>query len=410
MSVGIEEVLAFHDAVSRKRAALTEKYSLPAVTFTLNIAGEKKRSILSDFVYKAELKKAEAVLKNPVCEDRIETPAGICSFFVLKEKAAVLKEECKALEDEKNGRLFDFDVTDENGAFLSRETPRKCLICERPAKECGRNRSHPLSEIERKTDEILSGFASEYLGERAKTALLRELSLTPKPGLVDRNGSGAHSDMDFGLFEKSVDAIAPFFEKAVMNGFSGGGIKELEKLGIEAENAMFAATNGINTHKGAVFLFLLLLSAYGKCLKNSGNVLSEASAIAEMKELPDDTHGALIRERYGKVGAVYEAKNGFPLAVLGAKALENGESELKTLFEIMSLCDDSTLLYRGGKEALDFVKTSAAKALSLSEKELQKESERLDVEFIKRGISPGGSADILALSFFLSGMEKDFGK
>ena len=216
--------------------------------------------------------------------------------------------------------------------------------------------------------------------------------------------------MDFGLFEKSVDAIAPFFEKAVMNGFSGGGMKELEKLGIEAESAMFAATNGINTHKGAVFLFLILLSAFGKCLKNGGNVFSEASALAEMKELPDDTHGALIRKKYGKAGAVYEAKNGFPLAVLGANALENGESELKTLFRIMSLCDDSTLLYRGGKEALDFVKTSAGKALSLSEKELQKESARLDGEFIKRGISPGGSADILALSIFLSGMKKDFGK
>ena len=407
MRATIEEVLAFHDAVFEKRAALIEKYSMPAVTFTLNIAGEKKRSALSDFVFNAELERAEAVLKNAIYTEKIETAAGICAFFVLNENAAVLKEKCVALEDEKNGRLFDFDVTDENGTCLSRNAPRKCLICERPAKECGRNRSHPLSEIERKTDEILCAFAAEYLGKRAEAALFEELSLTPKPGLVDRNGSGAHSDMDFGLFEKSIDAIAPFFEKAVMNGLSGGGMKELEKLGTEAESAMFAATNGVNTHKGAVFLFLLLLSAYGKCLRNGGSVFSEVSALAGKKELPLGTHGALIREKYGKVGAVYEAKNGFPLVSLGTEMLEDGESELRTLFKIMSLCEDTTVLYRGGKEALDFVKVSAEKALSLSENELLKESERLDKEFTKRKISPGGSADILALSIFLSGMEKD---
>ena len=407
MTAEIKEVLAFHDAVSEKRAALIKKYSLPAVTFTLNIAGEKKRSALSDFVFDAELERAGAVLKNAVYEDRIETPAGICAFFVLKEKAAVLKEKCMALEDEKNGRLFDFDVTDENGVCLSREFPRKCLICERPAKECGRNRSHPISEIERKTEEILCAFAAEYLGKRAEAALFEELSLTPKPGLVDRNGSGAHSDMDFGLFEKSIAAIAPFFEEAVMNGFSGGDMESLEEIGTKAESAMFAVTNGINTHKGAVFLFMLLLSAYGKCLKNGGSIFSEVSALAERKELPLSTHGALIREKYGKIGAVYEAKNGFPLVSLGTEMLENGESKLRTLFRIMSLCDDTTVIYRGGKEALDFVKVSAKKALSLPEKELLKESERLDKEFIKRRISPGGSADILALSIFLSGMEKD---
>ena len=404
MTAEIKEVLAFHDAVSEKRAALIKKYSLPAVTFTLNIAGERKRSALSDFVFDSGIERA-AVLKNSVHTERLETPAGICAFFVLEEKAAVLKEKCMALEDEKNGRLFDFDVTDENGACLSREFPRKCLLCERPAKECGRSRSHPLSEIERKTDEILCAFAAEYLGERAVSALFEELYLTPKPGLVDRNGSGAHSDMDFRLFEKSITAIAPFFEKAVSAGLSGGGIKELEKLGIEAENAMFSATDGVNTHKGAVFLFLLLLSAYGKCLRSGGNVLSEVSALAREKELPSGTHGAFIREKYGNIGALSEAEKGLPLAKLGAEMLENGESELRTLFKIMSLCDDTTVLYRGGKEALDFVKASAENALKLPETALIKESERLDGEFIKRRISPGGSADILALSIFLSNLK-----
>lgn len=209
------------------------------------------------------------------------------------------------------------------------------------------------------------------------------------------------------LFEKSITAIAPFFEKAVSAGLSGGGIKELEKLGIEAENAMFSATDGINTHKGAVFLFLLLLSAYGRCLRSGGNVLSDVSALAREKELPSGTHGAFIREKYGNIGALSEAEKGLPLAKLGGEMLENGESELRTLFKIMSLCDDTTVLYRGGKEALDFVKASAEKALELPEKELLKESERLDSEFIKRRISPGGSADILALSIFLSNLKRE---
>ena len=106
---------------------------------------------------------------------------------------------------------------------------------------------------------------------QAEKALLYEVALTPKPGLVDRNNSGAHSDMDFFTFLDSIVSLSPYLYQYVKLGMEHEGTaKELfhkvRSIGVHAEKAMLAATKNINTHKGANFSFAVLLGATGACI------------------------------------------------------------------------------------------------------------------------------------------------
>lgn len=401
-TVTLFELLSERERRAQKRASLIFEHRLPVITFTLNLAGAEKRSPLSDFVFRAGEKALREKLGNPLYYALFDSPAGLCSFFVYNEHAAVLKNICMVLEDGEAGRLFDFDVTNEHGAALSRSEPRRCLLCGRPAAECARSREHPLEQVLAKANDIMLKFASKSLALGAHAALIKELDLTPKPGLVDKNNSGAHFDMDYSLFVKSAAALTPYFEHAVLMGAAGAGLPPLEAEGIAAEAAMFAATGGVNTHKGAIFLFMTLLCGIGAHFSGSGDPFSAAAALAAEKSAAQSTHGAAVRAKYAAPGAVGEAAAGFPTAVFAAGLLANGAPPLRALFEIMARTEDTNVLFRGGVPALDFVHRSAARALSLPDDFLPAESARLDGEFILRGISPGGCADILALALFIA--------
>lgn len=401
-TVTLFELLSERERRAQKRASLIFEHGLPVITFTLNLAGAEKRSSLSDFVFCAGEKALREKLGNPLHYALFDSPAGLCSFFVYNEHAAVLKNICMVLEDGEAGRLFDFDVTNEHGAALSRSEPRRCLLCGRPAAECARSREHPLEQVLAKANDIMLKFTSKRLALGAHAALIKELDLTPKPGLVDKNNSGAHFDMDYSLFVKSAAALTPYFEHAVLMGAAGAGLPPLEAEGIAAEAAMFAATGGVNTHKGAIFLFMTLLCGIGAHFSGSGDPFSAAAALAAEKSAAQSTHGAAVRAKYAAPGAVGEAAAGFPTAVFAAGLLAKGAPPLRVLFEIMARTEDTNVLFRGGVPALDFVHRSAARALSLPDDFLPAESARLDGEFILRGISPGGCADILALALFIA--------
>lgn len=401
-TVTLQEVLAERERRALRRNELIFEHRLPVITFTMNLAGEKKRGALSDFAFGKGAAMLKKRLGEPLFYELFDSAAGLCAFFVYNEHAAVLKKICMELEDSEIGRLFDFDVTDEHGTALSRPVLRRCLLCGRPAAECARSREHPIEQVEAKTEELLLRFAAAELSAGARSALITELYLTPKPGLVDRSNCGAHSDMDCSLFEKSAAAIAPYFEHAVLLGANGAKLALLEAEGISAEKAMFAATGGVNTHKGAVFLFMLLLYGCGSFFLRGENPFDAAAALAAEKSAAKNTHGAKIREKYCISGVFGEAATGFSTAIFAAELLAGGCTPLRVLFEIMARTADSNVLFRGGKAALAFVKESAAAALSLPEEELLAEAERLDREFILRGISPGGCADILALAIFIA--------
>ncbi len=397
----MEEILAFREEKSKRREALSERFRKPVVSFSLNLPGPEKRSFLADYAFYKGAKLGLFAFEKAAHFETLSTPGGECAFFVVDLPAKELKDRVQNLENSATGRLFDFGVYDETGKALHRKTPRRCLLCEKPAVECAGRRSHPLSELTEKTKALLTELCAETLSGEAVSALLYEASLTPKPGLVDEDTNGAHSDMDLFLLEHSAYALKPYFKKAVLIGLSGGTMKELEENGKEAEKAMFAATNGINTHKGAFYLFSLALYAAGKHLADGADCFMTVSDMAKQKTPVFDTHGAKVREKSGLGGVLAEAEAGFPLARTGYETLSETKSELAALFKIMSLCNDTNLYYRGGAEGLAFVKNEAKKALSLSGEALFRRAKKLDKLFTEKNLSPGGSADLLALSLFL---------
>ena len=111
----------------------------------------------------------------------------------------------------------------------------------------------------------------ERIGWRVRNALLGEVYATPKPGLVDRRDTGAHRDMNYETFLASTEAITPYMVRMFVEGMDATAagqtpeavFRAIRGIGLEAERAMYAATDGVNTHKGMIFTMGIVLAAAG---------------------------------------------------------------------------------------------------------------------------------------------------
>ena len=395
-------MLLARDRRASRQAALLSRYGRPVISFTMNIAGPVKDSPLIRYAFRSGLRKLEALPCAQLCREVIFEPTGPEALLVYEtQDAQLLKAFCIRLESEgEAGRLFDLDVLDANGEKLSRETGRTCLVCGGPVSVCSRSRAHGLEAITARTRTILEAFAAETLGEMAENALLAEVHFTPKPGLVDEANNGAHRDMDVPLFERSAHALRPCFEDFVRLGIQGASPAALQQAGVRAEQAMFAATGGVNTHKGAIYSGALLLHAAGRLLsgEEEGDLCELAAQTAAAIPAPTGTHGAAVRAQCG--GIRTEAVSGYPTAQAVLRQLRQS-GPLDALLLSMSRLDDSTLWHRGGAEGAQLVRSRAADILAAPASEREARTRRLDAELIERNLSPGGSADLLAMAFFL---------
>lgn len=385
-----------------RQTALLARYGRPVISYTMNIAGPVKDSPLIRYAFRHGLRQLEALPYTPVCREIIFEPTGPEALLVYEtQNAQSLKAFCMGLESEREaGRLFDLDVLDVNGEKLSRDTSRTCLVCGGPVSVCSRSRAHGLEAITARIRAILETFAAETLAQIAEEALLAEVHFTPKPGLVDEANNGAHRDMDVPLFERSAHALRPCFAEFVRLGLRGASPAELQRAGVRAEQAMFAATGGVNTHKGAIYSGALLLHAAGRLLSGEdGKSLCEIAAqTAAAIPAPAGTHGAAVRAHCGGIRA--EAVSGYPTAQAVLEQLRRS-GPLDALLLSMSQLDDSTLWHRGGAAGAKLVQCRAAEILSAPASEREKRTRQLDAELIGRNLSPGGSADLLAMAFFL---------
>ncbi|MBU1467167.1 MAG: triphosphoribosyl-dephospho-CoA synthase, partial [Gammaproteobacteria bacterium] len=159
----------------------------------------------------------------------------------------------------------------------------------------------------------------ENLAHLASQALKEEASLSPKPALVDSRGSGAHTDMDVDLLMRSAHCLEPYFckmaENAIVRPIGSELRRNIGAIGRDAEQAMRQETNGVNTHKGAIWALGLLVAAATKA-----NTLDELfNDAARLANLPDEglkavylSNGLQVRHQYGLSGAKEEAQQGFP--------------------------------------------------------------------------------------------------
>ena len=274
--------------------------------------------------------------------------------------------------------------------------------------------------------------ASNY----AVNALHYEVALAPKPGLVDPCSSGAHQDMNVFTFINSITCLAPFFQRYSQAGFTHTGsliqlFDQLRGIGQTAEEAMLQATKGINTHKGANFSFAILLGATGVyyqqhdkavlTAEDTNQILRLAANICQhlvKQDLQQITHNDQLSYgeknylTYGTMGIRGEAAAGYPtvkklLEYLRQQPQKTSVSLLRGLVYLMSETEDSNLVHRGGYEAMKTVQQEMQKIhqANLSDTDLLRELTIYDQVLIARHLSPGGSADLLALALYFLQLE-----
>ena len=265
----------------------------------------------------------------------------------------------------------------------------------------------------------------------ATRALKAELNTTPKPGLVDTHDSGAHRDMDHALMMRSIRAMHPYFVKLATLGYDSTQLpahNDIVSIGLEAEKAMFKSTGGVNTYKGALFSMGLALTAAtyiigrGKVATTThgkeyvpGDLLS-AIIIQLANGFPDTrgTHGSQAKQAAQAGGslksALDNAREGYtqlfgewlPFYETRIKG-DDSYVKHKTLLRIMCDLDDTNIVYRTDYATMLNVKTLARHLLEdFSEAGI----EDMNRDFVGRNISPGGSADMLALVVFLFGITR----
>lgn len=449
-SIELSRMLNARERRTELQQQLLARNGVPLISFTLNIAGPVK-------VFPMAVNTFEEGLHLILCQckayrlpilEKAETreSTGYECFLSVNAPARQIKEALCLLEESSSlGRLFDIDVLDVDGRKISRTDlglpERTCLICGNPAAVCSRSRAHSVDALLTRTCQIIwDYFAEKYASETASIAaraLLYEVLATPKPGLVDKRNSGAHRDMDIFTFESSALALIPYFKAFVHDGIDHTGdspeavLPGIRPVGIQAEIAMLHATGGVNTHKGIIFSLGILCAAlgrlYGRQEPYSREALREecrqiaAPLAKDFDGLTEDTavsHGERLYAEYGVRGVRGEAIDGFPALFsvalprfqeLREKGLDLNDAGVVTLLSIMAESMDTNIICRSSyKEAGEI--QSRLRALILTQPERQdyhRILEALDEEFIQRNISPGGSADILALTYFLCFLEQE---
>ena len=243
----------------------------------------------------------------------------------------------------------------------------------------------------------------------ATRALQTELDTTPKPGLVDKRDNGAHRDMDHALMLRSIRALHPYFIRLAQLGCSSPQPPhdDIVRIGIEAERAMFEATGGVNTYKGALFsMGLAVIAAGGAALCHNTNAMSSSiAALASRFPVTKGTHGSEAKTKACLKGALDNARDGYRMLFEAwlpfyETCVESADPYAlhKTLLRIMCDLDDTNIVYRTSLATMLQVKEESKQLLqSFSIMGL----ETMNSKFMRCNISPGGSADMLSLVVFL---------
>jgi triphosphoribosyl-dephospho-CoA synthase len=282
------------------------------------------------------------------------------------------------------------------------------------------------------------------LADLAVAALIDEVTLTPKPGLVDLRSRGAHRDLNWDLMCHSAWALHPTFLAMAQAGYRSGSsaaalpdssaaallsLREaIGAIGRRGERTMLEATGGINTHRGAIWALGLLVTAAAQDDDQSPlAVAARAGALARIDDrfAPANTgnNGERARRVHGVGGALGQARAGFPHALeialpalLGARDCGAGEdaARLHALLAIIAELDDTCVLSRGGAAGLLAVQQGAASVLTVllasgaGSAPGKLALRRYEQDLLARNLSPGGAADLLAATLLLDRIAAEF--
>ena len=421
---------------------LISKYNLPLLTVRTNYPGENKRELIADNIAQIISSEIEIIFnKKIIHKDIIENLEGKIYLFIIDDNLKNIKLESISLEENHIlGRCVDIDVYDIDGNGLSRSLfnfgKRKCMLCNELAFICGRTMKHSHSEIKEfitnqyiKYQEFLKKQEkiASILSDIALEAMIYEVSSYPSFGLVSPLTQGAHNDMDFFTFLDSSFAIKDGLKSMAKIAYSSIPLdiafKHLREIGKKTEKNMFVATNNINTHKGMIFLLGLVVSATARALYEQKEFCDIQDIIKNMtKDILKDfenidinkalTHGEKLFLKYGFTGIRGEIKNGLEVVFNGSikvfkETLEKTNStnlaSVQTLIFLMGKVMDSTIVYRHDFETLESVKQEMQNLYNNGGIFIQNRDSilsEIEKRYIANRISPGGCADLLAITIF----------
>lgn len=440
--VSLLEMLDARERRVQHQQELFEQYHKTLLCFTMNIAGPVKDSplIRRGFAMGRQLLRQQFLRAGltPLHTDVCMGATGCEAFYVLDAAPLNVKKITAAIEDATPlGRLFDMDVLRPDGAKVDREElyleGRKCLICSGPAKVCSSRRIHPVAELQAKTTALLTEAVTAWdaaqIARQAVRAILYEVTTTPKPGLVDRRNSGSHKDMDFYTFMDSAAALYPYFEACAGAGLAMADrpapetFAALRPLGCEAEGQMLDATGGVNTHKGAIFSIGIACAALGRLERSLRSdpvrVMEEVKAMTKglteqdfngVTEENAVTVGQKLYVQYGITGVRGQVEAGLPVVLhYGLPVLENGlklgydinRAGCAALLEILAHSTDTNIIARSSRERQQKLVEELKELVARTPYPDEAALTGLDDRFMAENLSPGGSADLLALTYLL---------
>lgn len=448
--VSLEEILNARENRVKIQQKMLQKAPTCLLSFTLNIPGPVKVFPYTKWAYEVGssiISKGVLLLNGDVLEQfEAKNETGWEGFFALN----LPPEEIKTylLEQEEHhplGRLFDFDVLRTDGSKLSRQElgfpERTCLLCDNPAFLCGRSRTHSAQELLAKEIELMENFfisrLSNHIGLLMQKALFYEVNTSLKPGLVDRLHNGSHKDMSLSTFINSAYSLSDYFCQCVKEGLSCDCSKKdlpllfqkLRSIGKQAEKTMLFATQGINTHKGIIFSGGILCGAIGYYISTNSRDISPENFLSSLSEIcrymlpallndylaltqnTAKTNGEKLYLEYKITGIRGEAKEGFPhlfntgFPLFQAVLKEDftlWQAGLITLLHYIAYTEDTNLIIRSDYQLACKIQKDLQKFLNHATYEEQLSIlPKLDDFFVSQNISPGGSADMLALTYFL---------
>lgn len=446
--VTLEDILAAKEARSRRQREFKEKHEALVVSITINMPGSLKDTPilrrLRDYAVQ-EVKRQFQIL----AEEQVNLLTGPEALLAIDNEDWLVKKAAMKIEETHPfSRLLDIDVFDRTGMLLSRRDKGKgrgCFVCGGEFVLCRREGRHSQEDLLRVVRSLLNQFKAyetrfispiaEKIGALAIEAMLYEVTCTPSPGLVDRVNSGAHRDMDFYSFMASSAALSSSMSRCAQAGIIHesdieGLLPILRIIGLEGEQAMLAATKGVNTQKGLIFLLGIMAGTAGWLHARSLPVTAEAvlehasvmvSGIVE-RELAGAVHkspeqltaGERLYISYGITGIRGELADGLPavrckslpaLREALSKGLSVNDALIYTLLVLMTCVDDTTVMHRHHPDKMRvWVREQAQIVIQAGAMETtdgRKKCEALDKEFILENVSPGGVADLLAVTWFL---------
>ena len=422
-------------AASEISGKTAEKFTAETAKKTAAETSEKKAAekAAAETLGKMATEKGRVILREEISYET----TGSQAFFLLDLPADRIKRKMTEIEEyHALGRLFDIDVIGPDGIPLSRTQfglpARTCMVCGENAKICARSGAHSAEIIAYTLDDLVHSYFRDKEADRvaicATRALLYEVSTTPKPGLVDRANQGSHSDMDYFTFVDSSATLCHWFRDMFCVGWDHADdspeelFRRLQFIGKMADRAMFRATGGVNTHQGLIYAVTIIAAAIGKMMRTgSAEDIPEKELIEECRRIGRcslqekfGSSGKLTKTAFGARG---EAAEGFPHALnIGLPAIRRwlaegcslNDASCAALLAIIAETEDTNMIRRGGSGEAERRREEAREILrSMTAETIVTDISKLDSDYIRHHLSPGGSADILAISLLFCFCEEE---